>query len=85
MSQEALKKHSPQLRSNDLPEWASDIQLANYYNVHRSTIWRWAKGWVTKTKNGEERWNTPIIPPPTMIGANCARWRLSLVIQRLEG
>ena len=52
-------------------EWASDIQLAQRYSVSRATIWRW----VTEGN----------LPKPKKLGANCTRWRLSEVIEALEG
>ncbi|QIB66979.1 helix-turn-helix transcriptional regulator [Kineobactrum salinum] len=52
-------------------EFASDTQLAQRYSVSRATIWRWSQ-------EGK-------IPPPLRITGNCTRWRLSEVIEAVEG
>ncbi|RLL73048.1 helix-turn-helix transcriptional regulator [Paenirhodobacter hankyongi] len=44
--------------------YISDLQLAERYNVHRSTPWRWAK-------------TDPAFPHPVKLGPQCARWKLS--------
>ena len=41
-------------------KWASDLYLADYYEVSRCTIWRWVK--------------TGRLPAPEKIGPNCTRW-----------
>lgn len=51
--------------------WASDVQVCQRYGVSRCTVWRWAK---------EGR-----LPPPVKIGPSITRWRLSEVIEKLEG
>ena len=51
--------------------WASDIQISQRYGVSRCTVWRWAK---------ERR-----LPPPVKIGPSITRWRLTEVIEKLEG
>lgn len=59
-------------KAPELPiEWANDIQLAQRFAVSRATIWRWHK--------------QGILPPATKIGPNITRWRLSEVIEKLEG
>jgi prophage regulatory protein len=56
----------------ELPvEWASDLQIAKRYGVARCTVWRWR--------------NEGRLPEPTKIAANTTRWRLSEVIEALEG
>jgi prophage regulatory protein len=45
---------------NAYRRWVSDKTLAEYYEVDRSTIWRWVK--IGK------------LPPPEKIGDNCTRW-----------
>lgn len=44
--------------------YTSDRQLSARYNVHRSTIWRWAK-------------TDPTFPKPVKLSAQCSRWKLS--------
>jgi predicted DNA-binding transcriptional regulator AlpA len=41
--------------------YASDAALAKFYDVHRGTIWRWAK-------EGK-------LPRPVKITEGCTRWR----------
>ena len=41
-------------------KWVSDRTLAKYFEVHRATVWHWAK--IGK------------IPPPIKISGNCTRW-----------
>lgn len=52
-------------------EYASDTQLAARYDVSRATIWRWVR---------EGR-----LPAPVKLTPGCSRWRLSAVIEALEG
>jgi prophage regulatory protein len=42
----------------------SDLNLADRYNVHRTTVWRWAK-------------SDPTFPQPIVLSPGCTRWRLS--------
>lgn len=43
--------------------WASDKQLAERFDVSRSTIWRWAA--------------EGIIPKPRKLSPGCTRWKLA--------
>lgn len=42
----------------------SDLNLADRYNVHRTTVWRWAK-------------SEPNFPKPVVLSPGCTRWKLS--------
>lgn len=53
------------------PAWISASSIAQRYEVSVKTVWCWAK-------SGR-------IPGGTKIGPNCTRWRLSEVIDALEG
>lgn len=45
--------------------YLSDRQVAERYNTHKTTPWRWAK---TPTQD---------FPQPVQLSAGCTRWRLS--------
>ena len=48
-----------------IPElFLTDAQLAQRYNVNRSTIWRWIK-------------SAPNFPQPVKLSPNCTRFRQS--------
>lgn len=47
------------------PKWVSDSFLADYFQVHRTTIWRWSK--------------TGRLPAPVEIGENTTRWDFDAV------
>ena len=42
----------------------TDSQLSTRYNVHRATLWRWAK-------------MDPTFPKPVKFSPQCSRWKLS--------
>lgn len=42
----------------------TDVNLADRYNVHRTTPWRWVKA-------------DPTFPKPVSLTAGCTRWKLS--------
>lgn len=49
-------------------KYVSDTYLADYYEVSRSSIWRWsAKG---------------ILPQPVQLSPGCTRWRLDEIEAR---
>jgi prophage regulatory protein len=49
-------------------KYKSDLQLAERYDVHRATIWRWVKSGV--------------LPQPVQISPGCTRWRADEIDQR---
>ncbi|XKH00787.1 AlpA family phage regulatory protein [Marinobacter nauticus] len=54
--------------SKDLAtKFLSDKQLSDRYEIHRATIWRWAR-------NGD-------FPQPVKIGKHCTRWKLADIEQ----
>lgn len=57
-----MSKEHPQTR-----KWVSDKFLADYYEVSRFTIWKWAK-------NGR-------LPAPEKIGPNCTRWDFPKILE----
>ncbi|HUF73878.1 MAG TPA: helix-turn-helix domain-containing protein [Gammaproteobacteria bacterium] len=48
--------------------YVSDAQLAQRYNISRSTVWRWV--------------NRGILPKPTKLSEQCTRWKLAEVERR---
>ncbi|MDO8864138.1 hypothetical protein Q6D67_20845 [Haliea sp. E1-2-M8] len=48
-------------------KWATDLTLAEYFDVSRCTIWRWAK--LGK------------LPPPEKIGDNTTRWDFDAAVE----
>lgn len=44
------------------PVFISDIQIAKRHDVHRATVWRWAR--------------TSDFPKPIKLSNRCSRWRL---------
>ena len=51
-----------------MQKYTTDAQLAERYNVNRSTIWRWAH-------NGN-------LPQPVKLSPGCTRWNLDEIEQR---
>tara|TARA_R110000772_G_scaffold58539_4_gene132557 strand:+ start:32727 stop:32939 length:213 start_codon:yes stop_codon:yes gene_type:complete len=52
-------------------KWASDLTLAEYFEVSRCTIWRWAK--------------TGKLPPPVKLGENTTRWDFDAAVEKVLG
>jgi len=72
MKPNSTETHNRKSNPPGIPvEWASDTQLAARYSVSRATIWRWQK--------------EGLLPSAVKLGPNCTRWRLSDVIEKLEG
>lgn len=44
-------------------KYVSDAQIAAYFGVHRTTIWRWLKSYST-------------FPRPVSLSPGCTRWKL---------
>lgn len=44
--------------------YLADIKVAERYDVHRSTPWRWVK-------------TDPSFPAPVTLSAGCTRWKLA--------
>lgn len=53
-------RHQPSIR-----KWVTDSFLADYFDVDRTTIWRWAK--------------KGLIPPPEKFGENTTRFNFEAV------
>ncbi len=51
------------------PTWTTDVELSKELQVHRCTIWAWAR-------DGR-------IPKPVKIGPNTTRWNRSAVMHAL--
>ncbi len=51
-----------------MQKYTTDAQLAERYDVNRSTIWRWS--------------NSGNLPQPVKLSPGCTRWNLSDIEQR---
>jgi predicted DNA-binding transcriptional regulator AlpA len=56
---------------NNPTRWVSDTTLAEYFDVSRCTIWRWAK--------------TGRLPEPQKLGENTTRWDFDAAVASILG
>lgn len=59
---------SPKMRPAQAQEYLSVLQVAQRYNVNRSTIWRWLK-------------LDPSFPRPISLSPSVTRWKLSDMLE----